>query len=108
MKRLIHFVLAKFGFRIVRIEDDSTASQGLRPFFALLKRFGFAPKHILDIGANHGFWTRDAIKFFPDARYTMVEPQDHLKSCIQDLVDAGYKIQWINAGASDRSGTYWI
>jgi FkbM family methyltransferase len=105
MRRIIHFVLAKLGYRIVRIEDDLTASEGLRPFFELLKRFRFAPKHILDIGANHGFWTRDAIKFFPDARYTLVEPQDNLKPCIQDLFDLGYKIQWINAGASDRSGT---
>jgi FkbM family methyltransferase len=104
MKRIIHLVLAKLGYRIVRIEDDSTPSEGLRPFFVLLKRLGFAPKHILDIGANHGYWTRDAIKFFPDARYTLVEPQDNLKTCIQDLIDAGYKIQWINAGASDRAG----
>lgn len=105
MKRIVHFVLAKLGYRIVRIENDSTASEGLRPFFVLLKQFGFAPKHILDVGANHGCWTRDAIKFFPNARYTLVEPQDRLKTDIQDLLDAGYKIQWVNAGASDREGT---
>jgi FkbM family methyltransferase len=105
MKRIIHLVLAKLGYRVVRIEDASTANEGLRPFFVLLKRFGFAPKHILDIGANHGRWTREAIKFFPDARYTLVEPQDNLKTYIQDLLELGCKIQWINAGASDRSGT---
>jgi FkbM family methyltransferase len=89
----------------VRIQDGPRASEGLSPFFALLKRSGFAPKHILDVGANRGLWTREALKFFPDARYTLVEPQDRLKSYIQDLLDGGYKIQWINAGASDKSGT---
>jgi FkbM family methyltransferase len=71
----------------------------------LLKRLGFEPKYILDIGANRGMWTREALKFFPNARYTLVEPQDYLKAHIHDLVESGSKIQWINAGASDRSGT---
>lgn len=55
VKRLIHSILAKLGYQVARIKNDPTASGGLRPFFELLKRFGFAPKHILDIGANHGF-----------------------------------------------------
>lgn len=105
MKKLVHGFLRKAGYRIVRIEDGPRASEGLGPFFALLKRLGFAPKHIMDIGANHGLWTREALKFFPDARYTLVEPQDDLKTNIQDLFDGGRKIQWINAGASDRPGT---
>jgi FkbM family methyltransferase len=104
VKKLIHFTLRKFGYRVVRIEDRPRPSEGLDPFFRLLKDFGFAPKHILDIGANHGLWTREAIRFFPDARYTLVEPQDHLKAYIQDLIDSGSRIKWINAGASDRSG----
>lgn len=105
MKRLIHLVLAKLGYRIVKIQDGPRPSEGLNPFFSLLKRLGFEPKHILDIGANRGMWTREALKYFPDARYTLVEPQDYLKAHIQDLIDGGSKIQWINAGASDRSGT---
>jgi FkbM family methyltransferase len=103
MKRLIHSILGKFGYRIVRINDGPRPSEGLNPFFALLKKLGFAPKHIIDVGANRGLWTREAIKYFPDARYTLVEPQDHLKSYIQDLLDGGCRIQWINAGAGDKS-----
>lgn len=105
MKRLIQSILSKFGFRLVRIDDGPRPSEGLNPFFALLKKLGFAPKHILDVGANRGLWTREAIKFFPGARYTLVEPQDHLKDYIQDLLDRGYKIEWINAGAADKPGT---
>ena len=104
MKKFIHIGLRKLGYRIVRIEDRPRPSEGLEPFFILLRRFGFAPKHILDVGANHGLWTREAMKFFPDAHYTLVEPQDYLKTHIQDLIDWGCKIQWINAGASDRRG----
>jgi FkbM family methyltransferase len=105
MKRLIQALLAKFGFRLVRINDVPKPNYGVDPFFSLLQRLGFAPKHILDVGANHGNWTRTALKYFPDARYTLVEPQDRLKSHIQDLRDRGSKIQWINAGAGDQPGT---
>ena len=47
---------------------------------------------------------REGHRFFPNAQYTLVEPQDHLKSHIQDLLDLGRKIIWINAGAADQSG----
>ena len=105
MNHLVNRLLQKFGFRLVRINDGPRPSEGLDPFFSLLQKLGFAPKHILDVGANRGNWTRTALKHFPDARYTLVEPQDHLKSHIQDLLSSGNKIQWINAGASDKSGT---
>jgi FkbM family methyltransferase len=105
MKRLIQSLLGKFGFRVVRINDGPRPSEGLEPFFTLLERLGFHPKHILDVGANRGDWTRTAIKHFPEARYTLVEPQDHLKGHIQDLLERGYQIEWINAGASDIPGT---
>jgi FkbM family methyltransferase len=105
VKKLVHSLLGKLGYRIVRIEDGPRASEGLDPFFGLLARMGFAPKHILDVGANRGLWTREAMKFFPEARYTLVEPQDDLKAHIQDLIEGGRKIEWINAGASDRAGT---
>ncbi len=105
MKRLVQSLLGKFGFRLVRVNDGPRLSEGLNPFFASLQKLGFAPKHIIDVGANRGLWTREAIKFFPDARYTLVEPQDHLKSDIQDLLDRGYKIQWIDAAAGDKSGS---
>jgi len=105
VKRLIQSVLGKFGFRLVRINDGPRASEGLDPFFSLLKRHGFNPKHIIDVGANRGNWTRTAIKYFPEARYTLVEPQDHLKIHIHDLLASNDKIQWINAGAGDKSGS---
>jgi FkbM family methyltransferase len=33
-----------------------------------------------------------------------VEPQDCLKVHIQDLIESGCKINWVNAGAADASG----
>src|SRR5262249_23232085 len=68
-------------------------------FFSILKERGFVPEHIVDVGANRGCWTRTALKYFPDAYYTLVEPQDHLKTHVQDLLGMNGKIRWIGAGA---------
>jgi FkbM family methyltransferase len=78
---------------------------GLNHFFPLLRRLGFAPRHVVDVGANRGTWTRAAFRYFPNAVYTLVEPQDHLRSYSQDLIAQGCKLKWINAGCGDFSGT---
>jgi FkbM family methyltransferase len=111
--QLVQHALGKFGLKLVRADgapnpSPSTAppsTYGLENFFTLLKRFNFNPRRILDVGANRGLWTRKAIQFFPDAQYTLIEPQDTLKVYIQDLLDAGHKITWVNAGAGDASGS---
>lgn len=48
------------------------------PFFDCLVKLGFKPRHIIDIGANCGNWTRAAKQYFPESRYTLFEPQENL------------------------------
>jgi FkbM family methyltransferase len=77
----------------------------LQKFFSAWKARRFLPKHIIDVGANHGYWTRAALKYFPDSYYTLIEPQDHLKKHVQDLLTRGdNKIRWIGAGIGDKPG----
>lgn len=103
MKRIIQAALGKFGYRLVPLTNMELCS--LERFFPLLKRSGFAPKHIWDVGANRGNWTRVAIDYFPDAEYTLIEPQDELKAHVQHLIRSGYNLRWINAGAGNLAGT---
>jgi FkbM family methyltransferase len=77
----------------------------LKLFFSMLQGRSFAPKHIIDVGANHGKWTRVALRYFPDAYYTLIEPQDHLRAHVADLLTHNSKIRWVGAGASDTSGS---
>jgi FkbM family methyltransferase len=102
MKSIIQAALGKVGYRLSRVAN--APKDGLTCFFEAIQRAGFTPRHIVDVGANRGNWTRAAIRFFPEAQYTLVEPQDHLKVHIQDLIERGYRIRWVNAAASDHSG----
>jgi FkbM family methyltransferase len=51
-----------------------------------------------------GGFTRRAVKYFPDARYTLIEPQRELERHVEDLVALGHRIDWITAGVADDSG----
>src|SRR5580698_5785313 len=106
MKALVQAALRPFGLQLRRIKHQHNPQFGPEVLFSLLKSLGFAPRRIIDVGANHGHWTRTALRYFPDAHYTLVEPQDHLKSHIEDLLAASRNITWINAGAGDTNGLF--
>ena len=106
VKDFIRSLMGMFGLRLIRTKNIKYLfTDSLEDFFVAIKGLGFAPKHIVDIGANHGEWTRAAFKYFPNAHYTLVEPQDDLKKHVQELIDRGCKIRWVNMGVSDRAGT---
>lgn len=69
----------------------------------LLKGFDFAPRLILDIGANHGNWSRTMAAAFPQARLVMVEPQKWLAAACNDLIEKGHT--FIAAGAGRKPGS---
>ena len=73
------------------------------PFFDCLTRLKFNPKHIVDIGANKGNWTRTALRFFPDATFTMFEPQKNLAPFCQDLLNNS-KVQLHHLGVGPVNG----
>lgn len=73
--------------------------------FDNLKTIGFTPKHIVDIGANHGTWTREVLTHFPEAYYTLLEPQHWLRKSFQDILDANSKVQFYPVGAGKKEGS---
>ena len=40
---------------------------------ANLRQMGWEPKHILDLGARTGDWTRECMKTYPEASYTLID-----------------------------------
>ncbi len=50
-----------------------------------LKSMGMTPGHIVDIGANHGGWSRTALSVFPQVHLSIFEPQHRLAEYLADL-----------------------
>ncbi|KRB57308.1 FkbM family methyltransferase [Flavobacterium sp. Root186] len=116
IKKKIKLLLKRFGYNLTKISSISQSpiesvhiddkSSLLSNFYNNLKKINFQPKHIVDIGANHGTWTRDALKYFPDAYYTLVEPQNWLKESFQDILDSNSKIRFYPFGAGKEKGSF--
>jgi len=102
LAKLVQPALSRAGYRLVPLVATNPAL--LPRFFHILKRQGFSPRHVIDVGANQGDWTRLAVDYFPDATFLLIEPQAELRARVQDLIDRGHKIEWLTAGASDKSG----
>lgn len=78
----------------------------LETLFENIKTMGFSPKHIIDVGANHGAWTRETLKHFPNAYYTLLEPQKWLQTSFQDLLNTNSKIEVHAVGAGAETGSF--
>lgn len=101
MKRIIKKLISYFGLKIVKINNDVLSSQKndilnenniiysnllVSNVFNLLKSKGFYPSHIIDVGANHGNWTRDVLNVYPNSKFTLIEPQEWLSNSFDDLL----------------------
>lgn len=78
----------------------------LGSFFSIIKGIQFEPVHIVDVGANHGNWTREALLQFPNAIFTLLEPQISMKNSINDLLEKNKNISFNAVGAGRKAGSF--
>jgi len=97
--KLFNPLFKKLGY------NPFVANRDLNHFFSTIKKIGFEPKHIVDVGANHGMWTREALKYFPDSYYTLFEPQKELENSVKDLL-ANPRIKFNPVGAGSQAGNF--
>lgn len=79
-------------------------STDLYSCFANLKKRGFRPEHVLDIGANRGRWSQDCRRAFPHARFTLIEPQLEMKRPLDAFCRQTKHAQWLQMGVADQPG----
>ena len=112
MKRLVHNLLGKFGYAIRRTHTLQGGNPGsvtrpiglIKPFLEDVRARGFAPRGIIDIGANRGEWTRMALSIFPGASVLMIEPQDEMEGFLAELESRELNCHFIKAGVGRQPG----
>jgi FkbM family methyltransferase len=92
MKRIIETLLRKAGWGLHRIDSSNrpTMIAGLN----WLSDHNIHINTVLDVGASNGCWSRDCMRYFPDASYVLFEPQpvhsdaldSFTKSCKQTVI----------------------
>lgn len=101
LREIINKLIQPTGYSLIK--HAQLKSDPLTHLFKTLANLNLQPNSIIDIGANHGRWTRSAIKFFPKAQFLMVEPQERLRPYSEDLL-AHDTVRWMTAGISDTCG----
>ena len=75
------------------------------PRMLQLKRLGFAPRGIFDVGANAGHWTQAMMKVWPRARYFMLEANPMQEPNLK-VVGQPFAISLV--GDVEKNITMWI
>jgi FkbM family methyltransferase len=83
LRRVVRRVFEAAGLTIHRW--PANRFDGMRDTLTLLGRRGFAPKVVIDCGANVGQWSRLALSVFPEAAFHLIEPQPACAAPLREL-----------------------
>lgn len=106
LKKIFSPVAKKLGYTKSAFEPNDINGKNnlLKNFYSILNQIKFKPIHIVDVGANHGTWTRETLKYFPDAYYTLLEPQAAMEKSISDILNLNSKVKFNGVGAGSELG----
>ena len=112
MKQAVQKILGKFGYTIRRASTLRGHNPGsvtrligvLELFLEDIRARGFAPRGILDVGANRGEWTQLALSVFPSVPVIMIEPQKEMEACLTQITRDQPACHFIKAGAGRTPG----
>jgi FkbM family methyltransferase len=79
-KDAVRAAIARFGYRVSA--GPPNRFDAMKAALVQLHRMGYAPRVIVDVGANVGSWADMARRVFPDATLHLIEPQ---AACQPDL-----------------------
>lgn len=105
VKRLIDSVLSPFDLTLARRHE--IARMTLPGVFAQLKRCGFEPATVVDVGAAYGLWSLACHRCFPEARYILIEPLEEYVPFLESH-RRGIGGTHIQTAAGSRTGTHEI
>lgn len=100
-KILIGKFINKFGILVT--SNKTLPKANLTSFCHKLKKTGYNPNLILDIGANKSSWSEEASIFFPDCSFFLVEPQSELNSHLEKFCTKHKKSKFINCGVGSKT-----
>ena len=113
MKKIIKQAINSLGLDIKRIQrelpkavpgSESRPIGNITMFLEDVRARGFKPQGIIDVGANHGDWTKMALSIFPESKVIMLEPQNEMVPFLERLCHQNSDIEFVHAGAGKEKG----
>jgi len=94
-----------FRLSSARVNDDLRHyyASGISMWWSLenLRRCGFRPASVIDVGAFIGEWTRRTRAIWPEAKYLMIEPQPNKQERLRALCNDSVSLEWALLGRAE-------
>jgi FkbM family methyltransferase len=108
VKKLIKYIISKGGYDISRKNKSGVNVTGMEEGLLRMKELGILPDIIIDIGAAQGKWTANGLKFWPNAKYELVEPLKENEGHLTELKKVHKNINFHLAVAGESTGETWL
>lgn len=96
VQRAVNILLNPFHLKVITQKDaKDIKKRTCMTRLALAKKNGFFPSTIVDGGAYHGLWTRQAASLFPGAQFVLLEPNPAIQHIIQENISHIKPTPWI-------------
>jgi FkbM family methyltransferase len=84
-KIIVKKILEKLGYAISRSQGNNTPESPMSEGLKRMKDLHINPSSIVDIGAAAGTWTEKALRYWPNAKYNLVEPLEERRTSLLQL-----------------------
>lgn len=96
--------IGRVGYDFLRISGLDRSTRPVRKYFQGLARYGIDPQVIVDVGANHGGWSREVSSVFNSARFYLIEPQEEMRPFLENFCSQRAGSKWFLGGAGAEVG----
>jgi FkbM family methyltransferase len=96
----------KLGYSLERF--DETRSLTMNAAIARCVQRGVKVNTIVDVGASDGRWTRDCMRYLPDANYLLIEAQDPHRENLEKLRREKTQVDFVLAAAGNKEGKIYF
>jgi FkbM family methyltransferase len=107
MKKILSKILALLGYKISKIGDVSLPAKSMNDAVEKVSRF-YDIKTIIDIGASSGIWSRMAMKYYPEAKYLLIEAQPVHEPALIAFTTENINAQYTLSAAGETSGQIYF
>ncbi len=111
MKKLLKKWLRKKGYEIKKMQPPSETkpykhrAANMSTILRDLKERGLKCTHIMDVGANTTSWSRMAKNHFPEAIFSLIEPQIEMEGRLQQFLEDFPGDNYYLTGAGSKKDT---
>jgi len=111
-RKFLTRAIQRTGRRLgMEIRRSANTIGNMEAFLRHVRRLGFVPTGILDVGACKTDWSRLARRYFPHARFTLIEPQlemqTHLEAFCAETPGSRWQLAAAGSKAGEKTLTVW-